>query len=105
MPCFVTRLALCGFLLALAQLAPANHARAQDRWVRLAAIEVRPGQDIAEFEDAWQWSGQFKALRWQVRGGSLAVTDVFVSFSDSATAIHPQPRGGQRVRAGCPGRG
>ena len=73
-------------------------ANAQDRWVRVATVQVLPGQQDVQFFDAWRWKGRYKAIRWQADRGTTFLGALGVFYSNCRAQLI-NSRGALRANA------
>lgn len=76
-------------ILGLVFFSQSLAANAQDRWVRVAIVQVVAGQEDVQFLDAWRWKGRYKAIRWQADRGTTSLGALAIFYSNCrAQLIH-----------------
>jgi esterase/lipase superfamily enzyme len=67
-------------------------AHAQDKWVRLARVEVPAGAEDVKLDEAWRWKGRYKAIRWQASRGTTHMEAMAVAYSACRSQVLNRPR-------------
>jgi hypothetical protein len=79
-------------LVCLAIVVQPLAAHAEDKWVRLARVEVPAGAEDVKLDEAWRWKGRYKAIRWQASRGTTRMEAMAVAYSSCRGQVLNGPR-------------